>query len=565
MDEPAVVAFVKACLYEQGHPEGRLTRSTDGQTYRWETLNNTPRPCPTAQLWRPTKPCHVSNGAQITVNGLGQIFLRCLHSECRSRSGGQRWYVGTVPASLLLLQSESAAEAKATSTNTTRKRSADDNVEEASDQQSRPSRRWNALGPRTASCADNFDCGQGLAGAAEEATAEGVAEPPATASPPAVSRPPLSLPSSMLRVIAENQAGEVDSFHPWHECPGSYGGRTGGSGRQMAEGCCSDVAASLQIEAEELSTWSAQTLFSAPAPASLIAAVSAELDANNDRHANAVQGVMPGWTEGSGLTAQAPAPPSSSSGGNKQWSVEPDKAWFECPAHCRPAVGRELLVTARAELLRGASVQQVVGSDRDLWVDPLVVSYLNIGFHKLERSLSEIVQLILCHRPDVLFLGGMGVARNKIGRLKQRMESGLGDEWFMLTDISPHNQRGGPVCMGVVVHCSLAKHVRTLDLPGPEGGDAALWSQAVAGRIFPLQLSREGCPHTWQLVGVYQHVAAASNAHFRAHVLATMGALVTRAERAGHRAVLIGDMNSAPEGGRWKYKPQRGSLGLIER
>ena len=109
--------------------------------------------------------------------------------------------------------------------------------------------------------------------------------------------------------------------------------------------------------------------------------------------------------------------------------------------------------------------------------------------------------------------------------------------------------------MGVVVHCSLAKHVRTLDLPAPEGGDTATWSQAVTGRIFPLQLSREGCPHTWQLVGVYQHVAAASNAQSRAHVLATMGALITRAEREGHRVVLIGDMNSAPEGGRWKYKP----------
>ena len=156
--------------------------------------------------------------------------------------------------------------------------------------------------------------------------------------------------------------------------------------------------------------------------------------------------------------------------------------------------------------------------------------YLNIGYHKVECSLSEIVQLILWHRPDVLFLGDLGVVHNKIGRLKQRMESSLGDEWFMLTNISPYNKRGGPVGMGVVVHCSLAKHVRTLDLPCPEGGDTATWSQAVTGRIFPLQLSREGCPHTWQLAGVYQHVAAESNAQSRAHVLATMGAFITRAE-----------------------------------
>ena len=554
-EDPAVDAFIKACLHEQGHPEGRLIRSTDGQAYRWETLNNIPRPCPTAQLWRPNKPCHVSNGAQITVNGIGQIFLRCLHSECRSRSGGQLWYVGTVPSSLLLLQSESAAEDKQSLLNkATRKRSAGQNLEETSDQPSRPSRRWNAFGHRTASCADSLDCGQGLAGAAAEATAESVAEPPAKLSPPVVGRPPLSLPGSMLRVIAENQAGEVDSFHPWHECPGPYGGRTGGSERHMTEGRCSDVATSHQMDIKELSAWSDQPFFSVPAPASLIAAVSAELDANNDRHADAMQGILPGWAEASGPAAKAPSPPSPSSGSNMQWSVEPDRAWYECPAYCRPAVGRELLVTARAGLATGAPVRPAVGSDRDLWVDPLVVSYLNIGFQKLERSVSEITQLILCHRPDVLFLGDLGVARNKVGRLKQRMESGLGDEWFMLTDISTHKRRG-PVGMGVVVHCSLAKHVRTLDLPGPEGGDPAEWSQAVAGRILPLQLSREGCPHTWQLVGVYQHVAAASNAQSRAHVLATMGALLTRAERVGHRVVLIGDMNSAPEGGRWKYKP----------
>ncbi len=556
-DDPAIDAFIKACLYEQGHPEGRLTRSTDGHAYRWETLHNAPRPCPTAQLWRPNKPCHVSNGAQITSNGIRQIFLRCLHSECRSRSGSQRWYVGTVPSSLLPRQSEPAAETKqAMSTTAERKRSVEESIEGAFGQPHKfpPARRRNAFG-RAASCADSLDCGQGLAGVAAEATAEGVAQPPAKVSPPVVSRSPFSFPGSMLRVFAENQAKEDDSFHQWQECPAPYGGRIGGSERRMAEKRCPDVTASPQTDDKGLSEWSAQPFFSAPAPASFIAAVSAELDANDDRHANAGQGIMPGWAEGSVLMAQAPAIPSPPSDGNTQWSVEPDRSWYECPAHCRPAVGLELLATARGGLLLGAPEQQAVGSDRDLWVDPLVVSHLNIGFPKLERSLSEIVQLILYHRPDVLFLGVLGVARNKIGLLKQRMESSLGDQWFMLTDISPYNKRGGPVGMGVVVHCSLAKHVRTLDLPDPEGGDTATWSQAVTGKIFPLQLSREGCPHTWQLVCVYQHVAAASNAQSRAYVLATMGARITRAEREGNRAVLISDMNSAPEVGSWKYKP----------
>ena len=77
----------------------------------------------------------------------------------------------------------------------------------------------------------------------------------------------------------------------------------------MTEGRCSDVATSPQMDIKELSAWSAQPFFSVPAPASLIAAVSAELDANNDRHADAMQGILPGWAEASGLAAKAPSPP----------------------------------------------------------------------------------------------------------------------------------------------------------------------------------------------------------------------------------------------------------------
>ena len=80
-----------------------------------------------------------------------------------------------------------------------------------------------------------------------------------------------------------------------------------------------------QTDIEELSLWTAQPFFSAPAPASFTAAVSAELDANNDRHANAVQGVMPGWVEGSVLTAEAKALPRPFPDEMSQWSVEPNQ------------------------------------------------------------------------------------------------------------------------------------------------------------------------------------------------------------------------------------------------
>ncbi len=38
---------------------------------------------------------------------------------------------------------------------------------------------------------------------------------------------------------------------------------------------------------------------------------------------------------------------------------------------------------------------------KDLWVDPLVVSYLKIGFRKLDHSLHGIVHLALRHSQDV--------------------------------------------------------------------------------------------------------------------------------------------------------------------
>ena len=105
-----------------------------------------------------------------------------------------------------------------------------------------------------------------------------------------------------------------------------------------------------------------------------MAAVSVELDASNDRHADAAQGVMPGWAESLAptLPASVSRPPSLAS--STQWSAELNRAWFECPSFRRPAVGLELLASARAGLVGGAPEQQAGGTDSDLWVDPLVVS-----------------------------------------------------------------------------------------------------------------------------------------------------------------------------------------------
>jgi hypothetical protein len=43
---------------------------------------------------------------------------------------------------------------------------------------------------------------------------------------------------------------------------------------------------------------------------------------------------------------------------------------------------------------------------------------------------------VLQQRADILFLGDLGVARNKIGKLRQNLERKLGDEWFVRSNIS---------------------------------------------------------------------------------------------------------------------------------
>jgi hypothetical protein len=61
-----------------------------------------------------------------------------------------------------------------------------------------------------------------------------------------------------------------------------------------------------------------------------------------------------------------------------------------------------------------------------------MISYQNIGFRKFRNSLSGMTDAVLRHRPDVLFLGDLGVPRNKVGKLRQTLERKLGNEWFLL-------------------------------------------------------------------------------------------------------------------------------------
>ena len=70
-----------------------------------------------------------------------------------------------------------------------------------------------------------------------------------------------------------------------------------------------------------------------------------------------------------------------------------------------------------------------------------------------------------------------------------------------------------------------------------------------------LQLSRAGCPYIWQLVGLYQYVASNENEQSRVVILSAMEAILAQAKASNHRVLFLGDVNSAPAGGRWGYSP----------
>ena len=51
--------------------------------------------------------------------------------------------------------------------------------------------------------------------------------------------------------------------------------------------------------------------------------------------------------------------------------------------------------------------------------------YLNAGSRHLIGSLSAVVDLVLQHRPDILFLGDLVASRCHIGKLKKQIERDL--------------------------------------------------------------------------------------------------------------------------------------------
>ena len=218
-------------------------------------------------------------------------------------------------------------------------------------------------------------------------------------------------------------------------------------------------------------------------------------------------------------------------------------------------MGKDLLNRA-ALLIEGGTEEHLTSQLRmDTWSSPFTVGYLNVGRRHLVGSLQEVVEVVLRHRPDILFLGDLVTSRAHIGRLKKRLESELHDEWFVTTNIS--ELPGRPVGIGAIVHCSLANRMTdcVLQYSGADVSepDKPAWSAAVEGRIQCVKVTSVDSTLTWQFVGVYQHVARNSNRTARAVVLAALNNLTTEARAKGHRVAILGDFNAAPPGGRWGY------------
>ena len=152
------------------------------------------------------------------------------------------------------------------------------------------------------------------------------------------------------------------------------------------------------------------------------------------------------------------------------------------------------------------------------------------------------------HRPDIFFLLDLYTPLNKIGNLRGRLENGLDEEWFLISDIRAGE--GRPMGIGALLHASLARQIRKVDLVCPPAFEAAKWAAAVEGRILIIQISCQELSHPWWFGGVYQYVADQDNSEARDMVLCTLHHMQQIAQKKDCKFSILGDINLAPEGGR---------------
>jgi hypothetical protein len=90
------------------------------------------------------------------------------------------------------------------------------------------------------------------------------------------------------------------------------------------------------------------------------------------------------------------------------------QAWLQSLIVARPSVGHDLLTQATSEssIRTGAAESLTCPFHIDTWSSPFTVGFFNVGRRHLVGSLQEVAELVLKHRPDILFLGDLVTSRN---------------------------------------------------------------------------------------------------------------------------------------------------------
>ena len=536
-----IIVLIRRLLQQIGQPDGSLSPasgSSNESTFRWQVLNGTVRPCSIAQIWRPLQPTHMNHGAWVSIDHNRQVFLKCLHPECQRLDKGRGLFIGHIPLQIDTRNvTRDGNDARHYNFSRKRLRSID-----------LPCRRITTFQrdsqqPTEQSSETSIDD-------ADNKTLENPALSQSIKTP-SQQKHPRSHEQSITRVIRENQCEKDATIQAWTVEVGPFGGRVRDD-QSLHDQTKSQV---YPQHSEDCNTniceWLEQPPFQQSAPTSFINQIYTKLEIANNEHSIQCGAVLDSWQQESLTT---PPLRNEQSIENTKWSIHPAEIWFQTPIGLRSEPGINLLDTAYTAISQGKTHElgSKLAEEMDLWTNPFNVSYLNVGFRRFKESISGIVESVLKHRPDILFLGDLVTARHHIGRLKKRLEHELGDEWFFHSDISA--LPGRPVGIGVVIHCSLAAHTTVIKAVCPTGADQEAWSQAIPGRFLHLQVSRPDLSFTWHLVGVYQHVAERANVAARALICDTLQRVLTDSKTNGnHRTMMIGDTNSAPKKGRWGY------------
>ena len=552
-------SFLYNLLHKHGQPGGILSVagvSLHETKFRWQVAQDSLRPCMTAQIWRPSQAAHRNNGAWVSVDCQGAVHLLCLHPECLRRGYCNRRLLGQVPISLLHLCPGGGDQAPAGfSSVPALPRHARVDIGGVG--------VWPSGAPQRARQETQSTVADSVAEVVPDLPSEKVPgrdldhgrrleeETNCAGAQGLVAKQPIQLSreQSFVRVVAENQQDEVAPIQAWAVQPGPWGGRLLNTSTVDTPPILSPGEP--ELTPREWAERSADFPFSVHPPDSLRRSVH-DLLASANRHqaqenatVRPVEHVSQGFPVAS-QCARETEPPSE-----WRWNHGPTEDWLRGPIISRPQVGRDLVSRALLTIRSGVRANPDLQYTMDTWASPFTVGYLNVGRRHLVGSLQEVAELVLQHRPDILFLGDLVTSRANIGRLKQRLESALNDEWFVTSNIGERS--GRPVGIAAVVHCSLAKHMTDCTVLSPEGSALEEWVGATEGRILNIKVSRPESSDAWQFIGIYQHVAKSSNRKDRALLRDTLEGIVTKARQDGHRAIIMGDFNAAPPGGRRGY------------